>query len=466
MSVRLNRKEFLCGMSAAAWTALYGKSPSEGVPAVRLGVMSDVHIFRKDDWAMKRFDLALSWCRSCDVDGVLIAGDLTEEGYEEQLAMFAERYFKAFPGDRGRDGRHVERLFVTGNHDIGEFWLARLKNKDEATVAACRARSLVHNKDRIWRSCLNEPWEPIFKRTVKGLTFVGAHWGCWSEKALKEFFGKNPVDPSRPFVYAQHSHPRGTVYSPGWSDYDNGSSTKVLSSMPNALAFSGHSHLAVRDARAIWQGGFTSVATGAVTQMFVRGGSENSSFGCGHKGVAHMGMFKGTDGSTVLLADFYDDRIVIRRQNVFYGERIADDWVIPLPGTGDTWGFAARSEKASAPEFPEGARATAERRDGKNRAGKDERQVVVSFPRALSPVGDALVEKYRLRVLLDGKRLLERTVYAQKYFLCERRVRASVKEEWCAFAEDEVPVGSVVCVAPMNEWGKAGREIASPPLRG
>ena len=86
MSVEISRKGFLAGMSAAAWSMLYGSPADAGEKRLRLGVMSDVHIFRPGDWAEKRFKLALDWCRSSDVDGVLIAGDLTEEGYEEQLA--------------------------------------------------------------------------------------------------------------------------------------------------------------------------------------------------------------------------------------------------------------------------------------------------------------------------------------------------------------------------------------------
>lgn len=464
MSVEISRKGFLAGMSAAAWSMLYGSPADAGEKRLRLGVMSDVHIFRLGDWAEKRFKLALDWCRSSDVDGVLIAGDLTEEGYEEQLAKFAEMYFTAFPGDRGRDGRRVERLFVTGNHDIGEFWRNRLKEKDDATIAACRARSLMHHKDRIWRKCFNEPWDPIFRREVNGYTFVGAHWGCWNQKTLEDFFRKNPINPDKPFIYAQHSHPKGTVYSPGTGDYDNGSSTRFFAAKPNAVVFSGHSHLPVRDARAIWQGGFTSVATGAISQMFVRSGCENSTFRCGHEGAPHMGMFNGSDGATVLLADFYDDRIVIRRQNVIYGERIADDWVVPLPKNEDVWGFAVRSKRAAAPEFPVGAEVKVKVRDGKNRKGVAERQVVVSFPRATASGKNTLVEQYRLRVLEKGEEKLTRSVYAQKYFLAEERVRAGVKEEFCVFAASEVPPGAVVGVQPLNEWGRAGREIFSGAL--
>ena len=72
-----------------------------------------------------------------------------------------------------------------------------------------------------------------------------------------------------------------------------------------------------------------------------------------------------------------------------------------------------------------------------------------------------MVEKYRLRVLDKGVEKLVRGVYAQKHFLPEERIRASVREEYCVFAASEVPPGATVTVQPLNEWGRGGREISS-----
>ena len=455
------RREFLLGgISATAWTSLYGRSPSRDTPRLRLGVMSDIHVQRKDDSPSRLFKRALNWCRAQDVDGVLLAGDLTEEGLEEQLEYVAETYFSFFPGDKGRDGRDVGRLVITGNHDIGEFWYRRLKDRGEPVVAEFRSRSLTHHRDRIWRKCWNEPWEPIFRKSVNGMAFVGAHWSCWSEKTLADFFAKNPMEPGRPFLYAQHSHPRGTVYGAIQGDVDNGSSTKFFSDKPGAIVFSGHSHRPVRDSRAIWQGGFTSIATGAVSQAFVASGCENSTFRIGREGVSHMQMFDGRDSATVLLVDFYADRLVVRRQNVVHDERIADDWVVPLPVDG-TWAFEPRSAAARAPEFPADAKVSVEVCDGKNRRREPERQVVVKFPRALPSTGDTMTEKYRVTVVADGKDVLSRTVFARGHFYDEERVRKLVKEESCVFGSDEIPPGSSFRVAPIDEWGHVGREIAS-----
>jgi len=460
----LTRRSFLGGMSATAWTALYGGSPSEGVPRLRLGVMSDVHVFHPNDECLARFKLALEWCRKMDVDGVLIAGDLTEEGYADQLALAADQYFSVFRDDKGRDGRDVARLIVTGNHDIGEFWMYRLAKKDAATIDACRKRSLVFDSDRVWRNCWNEPWQPIFKKTVKGVPFVGAHWTCWNDQKLAAFFAENPLPDTAPFFYAQHNHPLDTVYGHVPGESDDGSSTRFFSTRPNALVFSGHSHRPVRDARAIWQGGFTSVATGSVCQTFVPNGSENSSFAPGHKGPAHMPMFNGLAGATVLLADLYDDRLVIRRQNVIYDERIADDWVVSLPVGTAQWSFEPRQRRARPPAFPKGAVAVASVCDGQLRFGPVETQVVVKFPRAQSAGRDTVTLQYRVRAVAKGKEILVRTVFAERHYLCEERLLQSVREESCAFGADEIPSGTVFYVSPLDEWGQAGPEIQSSPV--
>lgn len=464
--MKLTRKEFIVGFGAAVVATAYDRSAAAEPPRIRLGVMSDIHVQRKGDSASRLFMRALDWCRLSDVDGVLLAGDLTEEGLEDQLQYVAEMYFGVFPEDKGRDGRDVARLVITGNHDIGEFWRRRLKDQSEAAVKACLRHSLTHNRDRIWRTCWNEPWAPIFRKDVKGMPFVGAHWKCWSERALKAFFAEHSIDPSRPFVYSQHSHPKGTVYGAGAEDKDadDGSSTSVLSSFPNVIAFSGHSHRPIRDARAIWQGGFTSIATGAISQVFVKNGCENSSFRCGHDGPPHMKMFDGKDGTTVLLVDFYEDRMTVRRQNIVYGEPVADDWTVRFPTSAGEWAFAPRAAQVRPPEFPSGIEVTVERRDGENRRREREDQIVVKFPRALVFGTNSVVEKYRVRVMLGSKEVLSRHVYAQKHFLAESRVRNLVKEESCVFGASEIPVGALFGVSPVDEWGHEGREILSRPF--
>lgn len=80
------------------------------------------------------------------------------------------------------------------------------------------------------------------------------------------------LDPSRPFFYCQHDHPRGTCSSPYADDScDDGTSMRVLSGYPNCIAFSGRSHISLLEERTIWQGAFTSVGGGMCRARTARG---------------------------------------------------------------------------------------------------------------------------------------------------------------------------------------------------
>ena len=50
----------------------------------------------------------------------MVAGDIADWGLVEQLQNFATAWYKVFPNDTADDKRHVEKVFVCGNHDLGE----------------------------------------------------------------------------------------------------------------------------------------------------------------------------------------------------------------------------------------------------------------------------------------------------------------------------------------------------------
>ena len=115
-------------------------------------------------------------------------------------------------------------------------------------------------------------------KEVNGYTFVLRNWvSCVGDEGRTLPLARglpndpNPVpawfaahgaelDPSRPFFYCQHEHPRDTCSSPYADDScDDGTSTRILSGYHNCIAFSGHSHISLLEERTIWQGAFTSV---------------------------------------------------------------------------------------------------------------------------------------------------------------------------------------------------------------
>ena len=108
----------------------------KGEPNLRIGVLSDIHVRAKDSQAMFRH--ALEFFRSRNVDGVLIAGDMADNGVEEQLKMVSDAWYSVFPDDKAPDGHKVEKIFIYGNHDVSNSPAirARYATEEEYQVQA------------------------------------------------------------------------------------------------------------------------------------------------------------------------------------------------------------------------------------------------------------------------------------------------------------------------------------------
>lgn len=103
IAARLLRMEGGCGETVM--TALRPAAPMpDAPPQATIGVMSDLHLSGKD-WRIRS---ALRLMQ--DVDCVLLAGDMTNDGLPEQMARFRRCIDEELPG--------VPVLAVTGNHDL------------------------------------------------------------------------------------------------------------------------------------------------------------------------------------------------------------------------------------------------------------------------------------------------------------------------------------------------------------
>ena len=416
----ISRRFFIGGLASAfacgprrAFTAPPG-AYTGGKPALAFGLLSDVHVCLAPggeslrapygtDTLMKAF----GWFRDNGADAVVIAGDMAHSGLVGELKALADAWFSVFPGDKAPDGRHVERVFVFGNHDWSSPGRAKTVFPDEGT----RKRNLlVVDPKKWWDDIFHEAWTPFFEKQVNGYPFIGAHWcngGCNGKsehftKGLKEYYAKRKkaFDPSKPFFHVQHPHPRGTVHGKMVWGQDDGETTEILSSHPNAIAFSGHSHTSLTDERSIWQGAFTSIGCASLRDVSVNtsgvlqlaAGFENGRTPAGKdfaknnalKAMAVPDRMNCRQGQFVRV---YPDRVVISRREFVTGAPLCDDLVIPLPAAErKPFAFAPREEKALAPEFPAGAAIAVKRVKGKVRGsdGKKRKTDVweISIPAA------------------------------------------------------------------------------------
>ena len=485
------RREFLgcgaafaaaCGLSVTAAARAAGLA--KGAVRLRFGVVSDVHISAAGVKSVTCGDTALlekafAYFRDQGVDAVAIAGDMADWGLVEQLEQVAAAWRKAFPGDRAPDGRHVERLFVYGNHDRdGQYGYQKRYKLPEEMFAP--ERRISGDPGGVWKRVFGEDWAPVMLKDVKGFRFVLCQELEYPGKgAYADFLERHraELEGTKPFFYVQHYHPRGTTCAPWTWGQDAGHSTKALSKFPNAVAFSGHSHTPLVDDRVIWQGGFTSVGTASLRYLVPLGGRENASpFGAKDLQVRQMAGLLPMQGQNGQLVTVYDDCITVARRDFTHDLPVGADWVVPLAYDGSL-AFERRGPESAVPQFAAGAKMTVSEARGKVRGGAETDQVVVTFPtvRGSTRAFDYEVAVEAVDVDVEKVWTVKR-VYSPGYHRAPERDEETAR---CVFAKSELPPAYRAgwgkdrplegqagmkyrfAVRPCNCWGRKGEAIRS-----
>ena len=157
----ISRRSFVGGaLAAGVWGGPQLAAAAAGAincapPRLRFGMMSDVHIGGKPD-AVETTEKVLRWFASENVDAVLCAGDVAHSGLISELEKFAAVWYKVFPGGRAPDGRKVELMISTGNHDV-DAWGGRWKNFTEAEMLAKRF-CYKDNAEKTWQRLFGQKW--------------------------------------------------------------------------------------------------------------------------------------------------------------------------------------------------------------------------------------------------------------------------------------------------------------------
>ena len=479
----LSRRDFLNGAMAAS--VAYRICPAwaeQRAPIMRFGAASDIHLrvrtpifpyYKGSEDNHAYFEKSLRWFDRMKADAVVVTGDVTDRGLISEWEQFADTWNRVFPKCRAADGRRVERIVVTGNHDIGQ-WPGLWKKVSDADQRKCRFDH-PDNLRRLWRGLMGEEWELVSMRKVKGIPFVASQY--MSLKPPVEAFFKDNADafnPELPMFFAQHAHPAGTCFSGskfGFWDYDmNGQTVRALSRLPKSVALSGHSHNSVVDGRSVWQGAFTSVNCGCTWGAgLVYYGRDNAlaPFFSDYKKQRMDSLVPLENAGRCCLAfDVYADHLTVHRWCVQTDEPLGEDWVIPLPaqkeGPFNFSKVAARhmAEK-SIPQFPEDAKVKVERcaKPPRNVGPKLKggKVVRITFPMAETADGVRVLD-YVVKVLRDGREIASSTVLAPGFFLPERLSRIDGE---AFFGVDELPaaVDLRICVTPRDCYAAEGRPV-------
>ena len=471
--MKSTRRSFLTG-SLGAGVFFSGVGPglrsvagtlSDAKPNLKVGILSDIHMnYQRLDAEGELLRRTLTYFSERGVDAVLIAGDLADSGYVDELEKIGEVWRTVFPNDKAYDGRSVSKLFLYGNHDARGFGRGACPWTTEHNP-----RYIAMDRAGFWKRCFDEDYAPIYAKTVKGYTFICGHWDtATGVGALPKFIEKMrpQLTGTKPFFYAQHPHPKDTC-SGSWAwGHDDGTSTRILSSFPNAVVFSGHSHTSLTDERVVWQGAFTSIGTSSLSYSSIEYAYRENTYVTDTRHDTRPPRMKPLDtwdGKQGLLMNVYDDRIVLERHDFLHQKRLGADWVIPIPAPPigeSSFDFVRRAAVRTAPAFAADATVSVT-------ADRAAKSWVVFFPGAHGRNGCRVFE-YEVTavgVQEDIEMVLaQRRVLAADFHLPESKNPAPGT---CVFVwadmTNTMPVRFEV--RPMECFGRKGSALVSPVVQ-
>jgi hypothetical protein len=240
--------------------------------------------------------------------------------------------------------------------------------------------------------------------TVKGYDFVGGHWNAGDDGEIAKWFAENKgrFKPGKPFFFFRHEPVASTEPRRSRSN----ELTEALRAHPDCIAFTGHTLRTFFDERAIWQGGFTSVAVPSMSYTSVPSGYENGS--ASRRGDAAVGMER-IDARERLMqpqgftVSVWDDRMEVVRYDFSRMMEGAQPWVVPL-GAGHGEPFSRRNRVATlpVPQFAEGTSVKTYVTNSDTRNGLWRIFMTLEFPAADASEGRAY--DYEARVeFADGR---------------------------------------------------------------
>ena len=461
-----NRREFLLSSGAFASAPVFGMA-STSVPRLKVGIVSDTHI--QNEASARHFEKALRYFRDCGVDAVMHVGDISDWGLVSAWRYAAEAWERVFPGGLAPDGRKVEKLFTTGNHDFEgvKYW----DQKEEMLANGySEAELLVENGiESQWERFFGEKFEPVVRKRVKGYDFITTHWNHRGDIVEWMSAHGGELDKEKPFFFFQHVNPDNTVAA-GCSG-DRGVARKAFDGVPNAVVIGGHTHLSLTDGHQIWQGGFTAVGAASMAWSELPFGYENArQLGAPKGHVEEMPplpcrFFQAVKQAMVM--SVYDGRIVFEKRDLTNDCDLDAPWIVPLPvAKGRPYAFETHAASMAVSAFPDGVEVAARTVVGANRKGEMSVQMVLDFPAAVK--GDVRAYDYEVRVESEqgGGDVVCRVV--SPTYNCGFAYEC--KEVRAVFSVHKLPrkMPYRIAVYPRNSFGVAGAPVRSRsmPRRG
>ncbi|MGL5378361.1 metallophosphoesterase [Clostridium sp.] len=294
-------------------------------------VISDLQLNTENSSYGNKFKNALEIINreAPDSDALIIAGDLTDNGYISQYNAFNSIYEKY-------GNKDSKLLTVMGNHDYWNGLTPKMAQErfKEQVGTDLQTHEVVEGYHFIQVSTEGSSTHGDFSSNL-------VNW-------LKAELDKAVADGGdKPIFLTVHQHIKGTVY--GSDDWGNDALYDVLKDYPQVITFSGHSHYPMNDERSIHQRDFTSIGTSAISYTELEPGKINGSV-----------PPNASDFSQGMILRVSEDKVDIERLDFHNDEVIKENWTVELPSSKENFKYTdERSEERNKPFFRADANITA-----------------------------------------------------------------------------------------------------------
>ena len=292
--------------------------PIEERVYLRFVVLSDIHITPSKIVEQERLKSVLKACYHLnkDIDAVVIAGDLTDTGNEEEYKAVKSILDKCIR-------KNTNLIACMGNHedDSKDLFtsIMHLKPKDNVKIGGYHFITL----------------SPRYSENKYG----GDRYyldKAWLQEQLKEACDE---DEKKPIFVIMHHAIKGTVF--GSDEWNTEDFQDVFKDYPQVIHFSGHSHYPLNNPKSIYQKSFTAVNTSTISYFDFPSDIERN---IDDKIVNEV--------CQALLVEVTREDVRIRKLDLINNSYIGEDWTINTAE--GTYGYKytdIRAEKSMKPYF-------------------------------------------------------------------------------------------------------------------
>lgn len=245
---------FFGSWGASLMNPVAPEDTSDFVPVLRFMVASDTHVKAAGDKQYRRIQKALKMSYAIaeadenykTLDGVIFAGDTTDDGLQSQRCAF-----KSAIDSVAKPETQVMPLLAQA-HDGGTY--------DYESLDYFK---MLHGVDATDNHYVINGYHFI---TMSRAYVDGVRYAEYQREWLKAELDKAVADdPTKPIFFAQHEHVDKTVYgSSDFEGWDDEFFKDIFMQYPQLVHFSGHSHYPLSHPGSLWQGEFTAVGTGSL----------------------------------------------------------------------------------------------------------------------------------------------------------------------------------------------------------